>query len=91
MGIRRLAKDNGSVSQGGCPALYSTDEPARLIGQGKLPTPEETSELVEMLDGETAVVIPTETVFRGVAKYSAERGDNDLAGRIEAFLVARGL
>jgi hypothetical protein len=30
-------------------------------------------------------------VFRGVAKYATEHGDDDLAGQIEAFLASRGL
>jgi hypothetical protein len=91
MALHRLAKADGSVTSGGCPALYSTDNPARMIGQGKVLGTEETAELLEMLDDETAVGIPTETVFRGVAKYATEHGDDDLAGRLEAFITARGL
>jgi hypothetical protein len=91
MALHRLAKDGGSVSSGGCPALYSTDDPARMIGQGKVLSPEEAAELLEVLDDETGIAIPTETVFRGVAKYATEHGDDDLAGRIEAFLATRGL
>lgn len=92
MALRRLAKDDdGSLIQGGCPAVYSTDDPARMIGQGKVLTPTETSELLELLDDETAVAIPTETVFRCMAKYATEHGDDDLASRIEAFLAAQGL
>lgn len=91
MTLRRLAKDNGSVTSGGCPALYSTDDPARLVGQGKLLPETEKAELLEMLTDEGAVAFPTETVFRGVAKYAAEHGDPDLASRIEAFLAEKGL
>jgi len=91
MALYRLAKDGDSVTSGGCPALYSTDDPARMIGQGKVLSAEETAELLERLDDETAVAIPTETVFRGVAKYATEHGDDELAGRLEAFLTARGL
>lgn len=91
MALHRLAKAGDSVTSGGCPALYSTDNPARMIGQGKVLGPGETAELLELLDDETAAAIPTETVFRGVAKYATEHGDDDLAGRIEAFLAARGL
>ena len=91
MALHRLAKDAGSVTSGGCPALYSTDDPARMIGQGKVLGAEETAELLERLDDESAVAIPTETVFRGVAKYATEHGADDLAGRIEAFLAERGL
>lgn len=91
MTLHRLAKDGDSVTSGGCPALYSTDNPARMIGQGKVLSAGETAELLELLDDETAVAIPTETVFRGVAKYATEHGDDDLAGRLEVFLAARGL
>lgn len=91
MALYRLAKDDGSVTSGGCPALYSTDDPARMIAQGKVLGPEDTAELLELLDDETAVTIPTETVFRGVAKYATEHGDDILAGQVDAFLAARGL
>jgi hypothetical protein len=92
MTLHRLAKDeNGSVTSGGCPALYSTDDPARMIGQGKQLSATETAELLELLEDETAVAIPTGTVFRGAAKYATEHGDDDLAGRIETFLAAQGL
>jgi hypothetical protein len=89
MALHRLAKDTESLTSGGCPALYSTDDPARMIGQGKVLSPAETTELLELLADETAVAIPTETVFRGVAKYATEHGDDELASRIEAFLTAR--
>lgn len=91
MALHRLAKDAGSLTKGGCPALYSTDDPGRMIGQGKVLDPAETAELWEMLDDETAVTIPTETVFRSVAKYATEHGDDDLASRVEMFLAERGL
>lgn len=91
MALYRLAKPPDSVTSGGCPALYSTDDPKRMIAQGEVLLPGETAELLELLDSETAVGIPTETVFRGVAKYATEHGDDDLAGRLEAFLIARGL
>jgi ATP-dependent protease HslVU (ClpYQ) peptidase subunit len=91
MALHRLAKDDGSVTSGGCPALYSTDDPARMIGQGKVLSAEETAELLELLDDETAVAIPTETVFRGIVKYATEHGDDDLAARLEAFIAARRL
>lgn len=91
MALHRLAKDGNSVTSGGCPALYSTDDPTRMIAQGKALNVEETAELLDLLDDETASAIPTETVFRGVAKYATEHGDDDLAGRLEAFLGVRGL
>ena len=91
MALHRLAKADGSVTSGGCPALYSTDDPARLVGQGKVLSDAEKGELMEVLADESAVAFPTETVFRGVARYAAEHGDTGLAAQIEAFLTARGL
>ncbi len=91
MALHRLAKDNGSMTSGDCAALYSTDDPARMIGQGQVLRPAETAELLAVGDDETAVAIPTETVFRSVAKYATEHGDDELADRIEAFLIARRL
>jgi hypothetical protein len=91
MALHRLAKDGDSVTSGGCPALYSTDNPARMIAQVKMLGPGEMAEVLELLDDETAGAIPTETVFRGVAKYATEHGDDDLASRIEEFLTSRGL
>jgi hypothetical protein len=91
MALHRLAKDKDSVTSGGCPALYSTDDPARLVGQGKLLPEAEEAELLEVLADEGAVAFPTETLFRGVAKYAAEHGDPGLASQIEAFLIEKGL
>lgn len=91
MAVYRLAKDNGSVTSGGCPALYSTDDPKVMRAQGKRLTATEMTELLELLDDETAVRIPTETLLRGVAKYVSEHGDDDLAGRVEAFIAAKDL
>jgi hypothetical protein len=91
MVLRRLAKWQGSVANGACPALYCTDDPTMMIGQGKKLTTRQTAELLDVAGDEAAVAIPTETVFRGVAKYATEHGDDDLAGKIEEFLTARGL
>jgi hypothetical protein len=90
MALRRLAKDIESKN-GGCPALYDTDDPARMHAQGKRLSEAETAELLDLAGDETAVAIPTETVFRGMAKYATQHGDDDLAGRIEAFLTARSM
>ena len=91
MGVHRLAKWRGSVFNGACPALYSTEDPATMISQGTKPTSAQMAELLEVASDETAVAIPTETVFRGIAKYATEHGDEQLAGKIEEFLAARGL
>jgi hypothetical protein len=36
--LHRLAKAGDSLTAGSCPALYSTSDPARMIGQGKILT-----------------------------------------------------
>jgi hypothetical protein len=91
MAAYRLAKDVNSVTSGGCPALYGTDDPKEMRAQGKVLTDGELAELLELLGDETAVRIPAETLLRGVARYVSEHGDGDLSGRIEAFVVAREL
>ena len=91
MALRRLAKDKSSLTSSGCPALYSTDDPARMIAQGKLLDAAEAAELIELLPDETAVAIPTETVLRSIAKYASEQGDDTLAAACERFLIERGM
>ena len=91
MSLNRLVKSRASMVQGACPALYSDDDPAKMIAQGKKLTAAQTAELRDVADDETAVELPTETVFRGVAKYATEHGDDELPGKIEAFLNAKGL
>jgi hypothetical protein len=85
MAACRLAKDKGSLTSGGCPALYDTDDLARMLAQGKKLSDAEMTELLELADDDTAVAIPTETMFRGMAKYATQHGDDELAGRIEAW------
>lgn len=91
MALYQLAKDGDSLAAGSCPAIYSTDDPARMIGQGKKLDAAETAELLELGVDETAVAIPTETILRGVARYVSEQGDDMLSQRIGEFLMARGL
>lgn len=89
--FRRLAKDALSLGRRQCPALYATDNPARMIAQGKQPSDAELARLVDLAPDETAVALPTETVLRGVARYVKESGDAELSDRIEAFLGERGM
>jgi hypothetical protein len=91
MAARRLAKDKGSLTSGGCPALYDNDDPDVMWAQGKKLSKAEMGRLLELLDDETAVAIPTETILRGMAKYATQHGDDELAARIEAFLTAKGM
>jgi hypothetical protein len=73
MKLRRLAKDPNS-NQGACPAVYvAEDDPTVMVVQGKFLDAETTAELDEVLDDETAVHIPTETLVLAVEKYLAEQ------------------
>lgn len=73
MKLRKLAKDPSS-NQGACPAVYvAEDDPAVMVVQGKLLDADTTAELHDVLDDETAVRIPAETVVRAAEKYLAEQ------------------
>lgn len=90
--LTRLAKDTASTSSGRCPALYATDDPARMIAQVRQDlTNMERDQILELADDETYGSIPTETVLRAVAKFATEHGDDALAAGLEAFLDARGM
>lgn len=92
MALNRLAKADTSVTSGGCPAFYSTDDIKRMVAQVKTDLSDsEMAEVLEVLPDEMAGSIPTETVLRAVAKLFSEHGEDDLAARIEAFVVERGL
>jgi hypothetical protein len=72
MKLRKLAKDPNS-NQGACPAVYVAEEdPTVMVIQGKHLDAETTAELDDVLDDETAVRIPAETLVRAVEKYLAE-------------------
>ena len=62
MVVHRLAKADGSVTAGSCPALYSTSDPARMIGQGKILT-----------SADYDPADPTWMIWRGPAISPAER------------------
>jgi hypothetical protein len=91
MALRRLAKSAESTGSGRCPALYATDDAARMVAQVKTLTGSETSHLLEVGMDEVAGSIPTETVFRAVACYASEHGDKTLATAIDEFLTRRGM
>jgi hypothetical protein len=91
MQFRRLAKDAKSIGRSRCPALYATDDDARMVAQVRRLIHEEPARLLEVGDDETAGSIPTETVFRAVAEYATEHGDDALAAHLEAFLAERNM
>ncbi len=89
--LRRLAKDRESGDSGRCPALYATDDPARMVAQVRLLGDAERAGLIEVGADEVAGSIPTETVFRAAARCAAEHGDGGLAVALETFLAERGM
>jgi hypothetical protein len=48
----------------GCPSVYATEDPDTLVIQGNVLDPETRNNLQQVLDGEDAVAIPTETILR---------------------------
>ena len=91
MALRRLAKDVTSLTSGGCPALYATDDPGWMVAQGPPLSAAEEAALLERLPHELGVRVPTETVLRAVAKHATEHGDDRLAAAVEAFLLERSM
>ncbi len=63
MHVQLLTKWNLSGSSG-CPSVYTTDDPDTLVIQGNLLDDSTRTTLVNHLDGEDAVSIPTETILR---------------------------
>jgi hypothetical protein len=73
MKLRKLAKDPRS-NTGECPSVYvAEDDPTVMVVQGKYLDDDTVAELHDVLDDETAVRIPAETMVRAVEKYLAER------------------
>lgn len=56
----------------GCPSVYATDDPNTLVIQGNALDDATRGNLANVLDGEDAVTIPTETILRA-AKLIQER------------------
>jgi hypothetical protein len=48
----------------GCPSVYATDDPKVMVIQGNVLDSETRANLQQVLDGEDAVAIPTETILR---------------------------
>lgn len=66
MKLTRLVKDNNS-GKNGCPAVYTADDPATLVVQGKILDGDTEANLIQMADDELAVAIPKETILRAAA------------------------
>lgn len=63
MELNRIAKDVTS-GNGGCPSVYTTDDPEMLVIQGNVLDEDTRTNLQQVLAGEDAVAIPTETILR---------------------------
>ena len=48
----------------GCPSVYATEDPETLVIQGNLLDEQTRRQLVDELQGEDAIAIPTETILR---------------------------
>jgi hypothetical protein len=70
----RLTRIATWISSGGsgCPSVYTTDDPDTLVIQGNVLDDDTRDNLEQVLVGEDAVAIPTETILRA-AKMIEER------------------
>ena len=84
--LRRLCKSADSFPQGDCSAMYVSDDPATMVGQGKVLDTGTAAELLDVAEDERAVAIPTETVLRAAALLLAENGRPAMTAEVEAFL-----
>lgn len=72
MKLRRLAKDADS-GRNGCMAVYVDDDnPAMMAVQGKRGGRHARGQMIQVLRGEVAGLVPAETVIRAARKYLAE-------------------
>lgn len=58
--ITKWSSSGGS----GCPSVYSTDDPDTLVIQGNTLDADTRGNLQQVLDGEDAITVPTETILR---------------------------
>ena len=57
----------------GCPSVYTTDDPDMLVIQGNVLDGDTRGRLLNQLDGEDAVTIPTETILRAADMIRAHQ------------------
>lgn len=68
MKLTEIARDSsGGCGVGGCPAVYTTDESAVLVVQGKILDTPTTRELTRVAGDETAVAIPRDVLLQAAA------------------------
>jgi len=70
--LHLLTKWTGSGSSG-CPSVYETDDPETLLIQGNVVSGATRSRLLNELEGEDAVSIPTETILRAADMIRARQ------------------
>jgi hypothetical protein len=89
MKLTLLCKSANSYEVDDCPAMYVTEDPTVMVGQGTRLDDETTAELLHLGDGEIGIAIPTETVLRAVGLFLAARGRPAVAAEVESFLSAQ--
>ena len=72
MDIELLAKWILSGSSG-CPSVYATEDPDVIVVQGSVLDDHTRSRLMNHLEGEDAVAIPTETILRAADMIRARQ------------------
>lgn len=88
MALRRLCKSSSSGQKGECPAVYVSDDPARMIAQGVILDTDTTAELQKVAIDEAGVALPTETVLRAAALFLAEQGRPAMLAEVRDYLAA---
>lgn len=72
MELLLLAKWIGSGGSG-CPSVYATDDPEKVVVQGNVLDATTRGNLANVLVDEDAVVIPTETILRAAKMIEARQ------------------
>lgn len=90
MMLRRLCKSSSSFPDNECPAVYVDDDPAMMVGQGKLLDAVTTAQLHNLAEDESAVAIPTETLLRAAGLFLAEQGRPGMLAEVESYLAGDG-
>jgi hypothetical protein len=71
MRLTRLLKSGGS-GEHGCPAVYTTDDPATVVVQGVKLDDHDGAQLLQVAHGELAVAVPREMLLRAAATLNQE-------------------
>src|SRR5687767_3545482 len=74
MKLHWLCKSADSRKDGDCPAMYLGEDPALMVGQGKVLDARTAAELHHVAPDEGGLLYPTEMVLRAAALVLAEHG-----------------